>query len=206
MQRRVVLAGVVLLLGLGLLVARDRSGGPADGGSRPDVQPPSYGGSRPCAGELVPMDLAALCRGAESVVVARVTGQRCVWNEERTFIWTETRLAVSECWKGDAGREVVVREPGGEIPPVAVLVPVAARYRRGEDVVVFLGRDALGQVRTLGVTQGRLRLVPAALGGLVVNPSAAPPGVLDGHAPGRRPVPLRKLRDLVSRLAGGEGR
>jgi hypothetical protein len=117
-----------------------------------------YGPSQafPCG--LKPLHLSDLAREAETIVVGKVRDNRCSWNDDRTMIWTDTRIEVLETWAGEAAHQVVIREPGGIIPPVGIKLSIETRYRPGERVLVFLTRDALGQVRTLGSLQGRLEL------------------------------------------------
>lgn len=117
-----------------------------------------YGPNQAFPAGLKPLHLTDLARQAETIVVGEVKDNRCTWNDDQTMIWTETRIRVEQTWRGEAAPEVVVLEPGGVIPPVGIKLSIETRYRPGERVLVFLTRDALGQVRTLGSLQGRLQL------------------------------------------------
>ena len=104
-------------------------------------------------------NLGQLSAEAEAIVVARVLSNACAWDAPRRLIWTETTLLVTESWKGSLTGRVLVKEPGGEVPPVGQRVPGMARYRPGDTVVVFLKKDVLGQWRTHGCIQGMFRVV-----------------------------------------------
>ena len=117
-----------------------------------------YGPNEAFPSGLNPLRLTDLARQAKAILVGEVRENVCTWNADQTMIWTETRIQVEEHWRGPAAAEVVIREPGGIIPPVGVKLSIETRYRPGERVLVFLTRDALGQVRTLGSVQGRFEV------------------------------------------------
>jgi len=103
--------------------------------------------------------LAQLATESEAIVVAKVIGNTCAWNSERTIIWTETTLHVLESWKGALRGRFAIKEPGGEVPPIGQIVHGMARYRPGDTVLVFMKKDILGQWRTHGCVQGAFRIV-----------------------------------------------
>ena len=161
-----------------------------------------YGPSQALPQGLVPLQLSDLARDAEAIVLGEVRENRCAWNADRTMIWTETRILVEQRWKGAGPTEITLREPGGVIPPVGVKLSIETRYRPGERVLVFLTRDALGQVRTLGAVQGRME-VARRHGEDVVLLDRVPrhvfaglPAREDGALP--RTIPLDDLRDRVA--------
>lgn len=87
---------------------------------------------------LLVQDVAALSKEAGVVVRATVVSSQARWTDDRARIMTDTTLRVTERWKGDAADTVVVMQPGGEVGDVGQLVHGVARFRPGEDVVVFL--------------------------------------------------------------------
>lgn len=172
---------------------------------------PGYTGGRAASGLVIPLDLRGLAAGAELVVRGRVLGNHCTWDRSRRMIWTDTRLRVEACWKGEAGEEVVVREPGGRVGDVEVRAPQAVRYREDRSYLVFLARDALGRLRTLGNIQGRMPVVDGDHGRPCVDLTRVPRRVLRGSLPGTadpglRELALERLRPLVEVHAPGEGR
>jgi hypothetical protein len=130
---------------------------------------------------LIKKDLQDLAREAEAVVLARAVSSQAVWDAANRLIWTETALDIEETWAGDVKGPVALRELGGEVGQLGMRVNGAPQYRVGEDYVVFLHRDALGQWRTLGWTQGQFRVTadPARPRGALAHPSHA--HVIDGY-------------------------
>lgn len=194
----------------GDLTAPPGAGGQQDPQERAPGQV-GYNEALGVSGGLIPLDLADLCREAELIVRGRVTGNRCLWDAGHTMIWTETTVRVIEAWKGDPGEELRIREPGGELPPVEARVSLAVRYRPGEQVVVFLHRDPLGQWRTCGITQGRFPVQRAPGGGTRVLLEAVPAHVGAGFfTEGEDPQPpeaveVRRLKATVEALRAQEG-
>ncbi|MAG58989.1 MAG: hypothetical protein CMJ83_22100 [Planctomycetes bacterium] len=98
-----------------------------------------------------------LARDAVLIVRAHVLTERAV--RASGLIWSEWELDVTETWKGDLpDPPLLVREPGGKIGHVEMRVSAGVRYRVGDEVVAFIVKDALGQWRTAGMTQGQWRV------------------------------------------------
>jgi hypothetical protein len=129
---------------------------------------------------LIRQDLQDLVRGAESIVRARVVSNAAAWDPDRRFIWTWTTLDVVETWKGPATGRIALRELGGEVGSVGMRVAGTPKYAVGEDVIVFLYRDAQGAQRTLGWTQGRFALGLDADGSGTLTAQASHAHVIDG--------------------------
>ncbi len=107
---------------------------------------------------IIRQDLADLVKNSEAVVRGVVRTTAPGWDVDRRFIWTTTTLDVTESWKGATGTSVSLRELGGEVGTVGMRVAGAPQYKVGEDVLVFLTKDAQGFWRTLGWTQGKFVL------------------------------------------------
>jgi hypothetical protein len=105
---------------------------------------------------LIRQDLADLLKNSEAVVRATIVGGEARWDAERRMIWTTTTFDVTETWKGTTTGRSSLRELGGVVGNVGMRVVGAPQYAAGEDVILFLYRDALGFTRTTGWTQGRL--------------------------------------------------
>lgn len=103
---------------------------------------------------LLAEDLASLTRSSTAVVRGTVVASTARWTADKARIVTETTLSVRERWKGEAGATVVVQQPGGEVGEVGQLVHGVARFRPGEEVVVFL--EARGpRFLVTGMLQGK---------------------------------------------------
>ena len=64
-------------------------------------------------------------------------------SDGRSRIYTYYELQLDEVFKGkglEAGRQIMVREIGGEKDGIGLQVAGAAQFQRGEDVVILLGR------------------------------------------------------------------
>jgi len=82
----------------------------------------------------------------KTIVVGEVMAARSYWNEARTFILTDFRLAVSEVLKGAVGtREVTITVPGGKVGDLTSVIVGGADLTPGKPYVLFLDRkDLLG--------------------------------------------------------------
>lgn len=130
---------------------------------------------------IIRKDLLDLVRESEAIVLARVVSNTAAWDADRRFIWTWTTLDVVETWKGAAAGRIALREPGGEVGPTGMRVAGTPKYAVGEEVVVFLRRDAHGALRTHGWTQGRFSVAADdAFGGALIA-RASHPHVLAGR-------------------------
>ena len=193
--RLVLMASLLLVVALiGVALAGD----PPLRSPRPSTAPrPPEAGGGACL--LIPLDLEDLATRADRIVLARVGPQITRRDAETGVIWTDVSLHVEETWKGTAEARLGLTEPGGVLDGIGLTVSASVRYRTGERVVVFLHRDALGQPRTLGITQGRFlvsRGERVHLDGLIGD--AARTAFPDS----RGDVPLEVFRRAVASLAG----
>lgn len=109
---------------------------------------------------------------ADTVVRATVRGQMSAWDEAHRRIHTYTELEVTETWVGEAPPTVVVRTLGGVVGEIGMRVSGMARFRSGEDVVLFLRTDPLGggddQFEVVGLSQGKFRVESSEAGAMAV--------------------------------------
>ncbi len=160
------------------------------------------------ATDVIPKDLRELSREAEAIVRARVIETRAAWNADRTLIWTANLVRIEETWKGSVTGFLSVVEPGGAVGDSGMVVAGAPRYQPGEDVVLFLRRDVLGQWRTHGWHQGRFTVGRDSAGRAVAVPPCR--AVIAAYFPepdSARAIDLdllrRRVRDLAVAPAGG---
>jgi hypothetical protein len=153
---------------------------------------------------LVSMDLTELVSRAGTVVYGRVVETRAVVVEGRTE--TIVTLGVPSYLKGEGGREVEFRVPGGLIGRYRTVVVGAPVLSEGDEVVAFLIRDA-GQIATVvGFSQGVLKV--SRRGSDATPMVLSPPISRDGRAQrivrgdgAERFVPLATLVQDVRALA-----
>ena len=124
-------------------------------------------------------------------------------------IYTLYELTPSEVFKGslsDNGR-VFVRQMGGVKEGVSLGIPGAARFSRGEEVVLFLGSANIdGSHDIFGLMMGKFRIETLNGEEFVVGPGAVPPQEvregeivhLDERAASRRPTyTIKALREMA---------
>ena len=91
-----------------------------------------------------PADVASLTARADAVVRAQVVKLASAYGDggaSSGLVFTFVTLRPLEWWKGVAPpHEVAIRIPGGELGELGQVVQGAARFREGEEVVVFLRR------------------------------------------------------------------
>lgn len=105
------------------------------------------------------LSLEEMVAEADQIVHARVLA---VWEgyDERTRIpWTHYGLQIVEELKGDRVTTLVVSEPAGRLGSVIVDIAGVPRYAVNEEVLVFLKRTPGGFLRTLNLTEGKLRII-----------------------------------------------
>lgn len=157
---------------------------------------------------LLRMEVEELTRAAE--VVARV---RCLDNEARVeggAIWTYTRFAVREAWKGKPEVEITVRVPGGRIGHLTARVEGAPRFVPGEEAVLFLERRGRALTVT-GWAQGAFRVHRDASGRERVTQDTAgvvlfDPATRRFHPGGAAGLLIEELQLGVQRALGEGGR
>lgn len=83
------------------------------------------------------------------------------WDPEHRRIWTWTELTVSESLKGDAPGVLIFKQPGGETGGLGQAVAGTAKFKEGEDCVVFLfpAPDEPGVWRVYSLSAGKVSLV-----------------------------------------------
>jgi len=100
----------------------------------------------------------ALAKEADLVAVCKVTGATAEWDGTKSRIVTRVTMTVGEYLKGGAGSVITVKTPGGEVDGVGEWYSHSARFAKDEDVVVFAGRDARGDLRIQGGAEGKISI------------------------------------------------
>ena len=105
---------------------------------------------------VVPMGVEALTRASSHVVEARATGSTSQWNSEHTFIFTYTRFEVTRTLKGQASKEILVRQIGGTVEGITQKVAGVRQWRAGDEAVLFLQPSPVadGSLVVTGLMQG----------------------------------------------------
>jgi hypothetical protein len=159
----------------------------------------------------VSANLGELTTDAGVVAYGRVVALEPQWLDERRSIETLVTLEVESYAKGDLGRTVTLRVPGGQMGPYRSIMLGAPTFVEGEEVVVFLASSGPAIPHLVGLAQGvfRVRLDTATGARLVTPEIVRMPGaaalestrVVRGE-PSRRPAPLTAFLQEVRALAG----
>ena len=160
----------------------------------------------------VAADLRELTAESRAVALGRVVALEARWLEDRRGIETFVTLEVETYAKGDLGRAVTLRVPGGQMGPYRSLMLGAPTFREGEDVVVFLTAAGPSIPHLVGLAQGVFRVrADAATGARMVTPeivrmpgmeAAQSARVVRGDG-SRRPAQLEAFLAEVRALAAG---
>jgi hypothetical protein len=110
------------------------------------------------ASTAVAMDVPQLTRRSDVVVRGAVAGQASAWAPGGRRIVTETRIRVASVLKGAPPREVLVVQPGGVVDGIGQSVTGAARFRDGEDVLLFLEHRGGDRYQVVGMAMGKFNV------------------------------------------------
>lgn len=167
------------------------------------------GGSVAHATVSIPLSVAALTREADVIVRGKVLDQVSLWDPLKGSIYTHTRVEVLGTLKGQAtDREILVRQMGGRVGNYVMKVSGNARLKPGEEVVLFLTRDAQyhyvvglaqGKYSVEADASGRKRLVRDTTGLTFASWNAQGKMILGKRWELARPLYLDELEALVKR-------
>jgi len=112
---------------------------------------------------------------SELVVMGKVQSVESYWNESKTKILTETRVTVSDAYKGGTRGVVTVMQLGGVVDNVRMTVHGALQWDVGEEVVLFLEPFQTGTYQVSGFFQGRFKVErdPRTGDAYVVRPASS---------------------------------
>ncbi len=154
---------------------------------------------------LVPADLAELSRDARIIARGQVVAIDARWSDGRRAIETIVTLETESYLKGEMGRLVQFRVPGGAMGRYRNIVMGAPQFTVGQRVIVFLGAVGPRVPFILGLSQGVYRLGVTPAGDVLVSPPPIMPGVTGPVVRGavtRQSAPLADFERSVRALAG----
>jgi hypothetical protein len=105
---------------------------------------------------LARMSLDDLVHSAGAVARLRCVARETRW--DRGEIWTFTRFAVIESWKGSLPSHVTIRLLGGHVGDLTSIVPGVPRFALGDEAILFLETTHAGDFSVTGWTQGTFRI------------------------------------------------
>jgi hypothetical protein len=98
--------------------------------------------------------------GQESalVVSGTVASVESYWNDTHTKVFTKTRIAVDETFKGTSQRMIDIIQLGGTVGTVKVTVHGALQWTPGEEVLLFVEPNDAATYRVAGFSQGKFEI------------------------------------------------
>jgi hypothetical protein len=128
----------------------------------------------PRATVIAPADLNELTVSAQAIVYARVTEVTAVTTDDRRRVESIVVAEAVGYMKGNLGRTIVFRIPGGQVGAYRTIMVGAPAFERGDEVVLFLGTRAPAMPYLVGFSQGvyRVRLDERTGTRVVVPPPA----------------------------------
>lgn len=138
-----------------------------------------------------------------AIVVGRVLGLR-PYRLDDGRIMTAVRVRVEESLHGPfaAGETIQVTTHGGSYGGRHAVVPGAARYARGERVLLEL-EVIDGRLHTLGLALGKWSVIEDEFGERLLTRSLAGLGIAGASSLTEGPLALATYRDRVRRRRGG---
>jgi len=110
------------------------------------------------ADRVVPFSIEQLTQRSEVILHGKVLSKNCL-RDSAGRIYTRLEVAVSEVWKGEAGRNpFIIVHGGGMLGEETVAVSDQVNYSVGEEVVAFLRLNDRNEGVTLSLSQGKFRV------------------------------------------------
>ncbi len=103
----------------------------------------------------IEMTLEELIDMSDLIVTGTITGYQSYWNDEETLIFTNYSLAVNQYLKFNDDNEIIIRELGGLVGDIGQEGGDGPDLSRGENVLLFLKRNADCTFSVAGGSQGK---------------------------------------------------
>jgi hypothetical protein len=101
------------------------------------------------------MELPELVSNSECIVQGRVEQVYTEWDAARRMVFTYASINIDDPLKGERRRTVLVRQVGGTIGALNMVVAGAPKFEKGDEVIVFLKTGAGGTYHVVGLNQGK---------------------------------------------------
>ena len=93
---------------------------------------------------------------AEKIIIGTCKSVRSEWNPEGTKIVTYITIIPKDSLKSDeTAEEIIIKQPGGEVGEVGMIVHGTSVFEQGEEVFLFLKRGSQQVHRVVGLSQGK---------------------------------------------------
>ena len=114
----------------------------------------------PLSATIVPkMDLPQLVQNADAIVQGTVEQVYSRWDAEHKLVFTYVPIRVDESIKGGPRRTVLIRQLGGTIGALNMMVAGTPSFQAGDQAIMFLSDQNDGTFQVVGLSQGRYAIV-----------------------------------------------
>ena len=169
--------------------------------------------SEASATQVTRLDTWTMAQTSSDIVIGKVTGTQARWNDAHTKIVTDVQVEVAEALKGGATTTLTLTQLGGEVDGARYSVPGCPAFRSGEEVLLFVWRDAQGRAQVNGLSQGKFEIErDAKTGEATVQRSLPGLAVRDAKSLASRPtagsvgrVKLSELKTAILEALSTEG-
>ena len=158
---------------------------------------------------LVPADLNELTSSALAIVHARIIDVRAVTTDDRRRVETVVVAESLGYLKGDIGRTITFRIPGGQVGAYRTVMVGAPSFSVGEETVLFFGARGPALPYLVGFSQGVFRVRQDERTGrrVVIPAPALSSGATVAMARGTRPpMAFETFAAQVRALVAGSAR
>ena len=114
--------------------------------------------TRASGSTVIPLTLEEMDRVASDVVLGTVESTKAGWDKEHRLIETRVLLRIEKRFKGKGGKIAIVVVAGGVVGDVGMRQVGAAVFSPGERVFLFAEPRGKGDLRPVGLFQGKLRV------------------------------------------------
>ena len=155
---------------------------------------------------LVPLSLERMESLSSDVLLGTVEDTRAAWDRDHRLIETHVRIRVERRLKGQGGPVIHAVVPGGIVGDTGMRTPGAPTFTVGERMLLLAEPRRSGEVRPVGLFQGKLAVRKDADGADVVEPpgpawgSQGEPLPAGAMPPGA--IPALPLDEVIRRLGG----
>jgi len=102
------------------------------------------------------MDLDDLTAESQTIVYARIAGNRTEWDSHHKVIYTIYTIQPLQYLKGQLGPSFELRELGGVKGGLMMMLPSVPVFSVGQEQVLFVWTDPQGRHQVIGFEQGAL--------------------------------------------------
>jgi hypothetical protein len=113
---------------------------------------------------VVPMSVERLTHASTHVLFAQAVESSTQWNADHTLIFTLTKFRVTRTLKGQAAKEVIVKQMGGRAGAYEQKVAGVRHWQDGEQAVLFVHPSQAGDgtLVVTGLMQGNFRVTSSS--------------------------------------------